>query len=308
MTEGTPSIRLKTSRGFLLARDGLHLCFFMRRSHEDIAPSVWRAIQLYLEAIPPRSLGWSVTPEGAFLRLDEDRWRGVREELLVPPYPASLLINLQQHQDEAGGYNIEYVGRRLEAPAFVRDENSTCAVSFTLPTEYLEEHGATRVRALALSIAQQLPFSFGYASLALISPNTWWYAARRAVRELRDRHPGLDVCILEQTSRVMGTRARGAYWLTFLGEPLLARLGGVQQLRRRLSFPDITLQPLAEERVLVSVGDEPDAFDTERRRPPPSLRALAQTLEPFLLEEEPTGWFIPDDLEDMRRWARRFCP
>ncbi|WP_276327004.1 type VI immunity family protein [Archangium gephyra] len=52
-----------------------------------------------------------------------------------------------------------------------------------------------------------MPFSFGYASPVLVAPNYWWYAARGAVRALRDRYPGLDVYDLEETSRRLGTRA-----------------------------------------------------------------------------------------------------
>ena len=38
---------------------------------------------------------------------------------------------------------------------------------------------------------------------------------------------------------------------------------------------------------------------------------LARLLEPFMYEQEVSGWFFHDDkegLEDMRRWIRRFCP
>jgi hypothetical protein len=311
MKERIPIIRVRTDKGCLVARDGLILCFFMRRSHEEVAPAVWQALQTYLHAIPPHALSWSVAHEGGFLPLDNERWEQLREEMLERPCRVSRTVQLQELRDGAGGYNFEYYGRRLDAPLFARDENSTCAVSFTLPTEYLMEHGPSRVRTLALELARELPFSFGYASLALVAPTLDWYAARPTVRELRDRYPGLDVYDLEETSRVLGTRARGAYWLTFLGQPLRGQLGGLESLRQRLPFPEISFQPLDEERVLLTLGEWPEAIDTEKETPPPQLLALARLLEPFLYEEEVTSWFIKDDLEgmrDMRRWIRRFCP
>jgi hypothetical protein len=311
MKERIPAIRVRADNGLLVARDGLIICFFMRRTHEEVAPAVWRALQTYLRAIPPHSVSWNVAHEGGVLPLDEECWKHIREEMLERPCRVSRTVQLQELRDGAGGYNFAYYGRRLDAPLFVRDENSTCAVSFTLPTEYLGEHGPAHVRTLALELARELPFSFGYASLALVAPTLDWYAARRTVRELRDRYPGLDVYNLEQTSRVLGTRARGAYWLTFLGQPLLGQLGGLESLRQRLPLPDISFQTLEAERVLLSLGEWPEAIDTEVEGPPPQLRALAQVLEPFLYEEEVTSWFIQDDLEgmkDMRRWIRRFCP
>jgi hypothetical protein len=45
------------------------------------------------------------------------------------------------------------------------------------------------------------------------------------------------------------------------------------------------------------------------QRPSPQILSLAQLLEPFLYEQELTGWFFHDDregMEDMRRWIRRF--
>ncbi|WP_395834924.1 DUF3396 domain-containing protein [Archangium violaceum] len=311
MKERIPVIRVRADNGFLVARDGVHLCFFMRRSHAEVAPAVWRALQTYLHAIPPQSLSWYVAPEGGFLPLDDESWKHIREDMHERPCPVSRSVYLQEHHDEVGGYNFEYYGRRLDAPLFARDENSTCAVSFTLPTGYLMEHGPARVRALALELARELPFSFGYASLALVTPNEWWYAARRTVRELRDRYPGLDVYNLEQTSRVLGTRARGAYWLTFLGQPLLGQLGGLESLRQRLPFPDISFHSLDDERVLLTLGEWPEAIDTTKESPPPQLLALARMLEPFIYDEEVTGWFLHDHregMEDMRRWIRRFCP
>jgi len=306
-----PVLRVRADNGFLVARDGILLCFFMRRSHGEVAPTVWRALQMYLRAIPPQTLSWYVA-WGGILPLDAQGWEHIREEMLERPCPVSRSVHLHEHRDEAGSYSFEYYGRRLDAPPFARDENSTCAVFFTLPTEYLVEHGPARVRALALELARELPFSFGYASFALVTfPTQDWYATRRAVRELRDRYPGLDIYNIEQTSRVIGTRARGAYWLTFLGEPLLGQLGGLKSLRQRLPFPDISVHSLDDERSLLTLGEWPEAIDTERERPPPQLLALARLLEPFMYREEVTGWFFHDDgegMEDMRRWIRRFCP
>lgn len=313
MRKRIPVIRVRASNGFLVGRDGLILCFFMRHSHAEVAPTVWRALQMYLRAIPPQTLSWYIASEGGFLPLDDGGWRHIHGEMLERPCPCNRSVMLQEECDGTGGYNFHYYGRRLDAPPFASDENSTCAVSFTLPTEYLVEHGPDRVRDLALGLARELPFSFGYASLALISPNDDWIADRPTVLKLRDRYPGLDFYDLELTSRVIGTRARGTYWLTFLGQPLLGQLGGTASLRQQLAFPDVSLETLPSpegERVLVTLDEWPEAIDTaEQERPSPQLLALARLLEPFLYPEDVIDWFHQhEDKEDMRRWIRRFCP
>jgi hypothetical protein len=312
MNDHFPVIRVRADNGLLVARDGLILCFFMRHSHAEVAPAVWRALQTYRRAIPAHALQVYVAQEGGAFPLDDALWVQVREELLEQSVRSFYSLQLQESAQGAGGYNFEYDGRRLDAPAFVRDENSTCAVSFTLPTEYLMEHGPAHIRALALELARELPLCFGYVSLALVTPTLDWFAARRAVREWRDRYLGLDIAHLEQTSRVLGTRARGAYWLTFLGPSLSGPFGGPEGLRQWLTFPGSSVQSLDGGRVLLTLSEWPELIDTtQQERPSPQLLALARRLEPVLYEEEVTGWFFQDPEEgraDMRRWIRRLCP
>jgi hypothetical protein len=305
MRENIPVIRLRTDLGDLVARDGVILCFFMRRSHKEVAPAVWRALQTYLRAIPSQSLNWYVSDDGDMLPLDDKGWEVIRKQMLERPWGAEWLVDLSEDPGEAGGYHFNYDGRKIDDPAFSRDEDATSGVSFSFPSEYLLEHGPAHLRALALELARELPFSFGYASLAFASHQGAWYAARKELLGLLCRYLGLDLYRLGDTSRVIGTRARGAYWLTFLGQPLLGQLGGIEGLRHKLSFPEVSFQPLEGERLLLSLGEWPDAIDTEKETYVPQYRALARLLEPFLYEER-TGWFSLDK-DNMRRWLRRLC-
>jgi hypothetical protein len=313
MSKHLPILRVRTDRGYPVARDGIVICFFMHRSHGEVARAVWQALQTYRHAIPPQALSWYPDANGDWQPLDEKGWRFVREDVLDRRWPRPCSAELAEHCDDVGGYNFEYTGRWLDDTRFMFDEDPTCAVTFTLPTEYMVEHGPTHVRALALELARELPFSFGYASFALIAPDGQWLAAPSTVGTLRDRYPGLDIYKLRETSKNIGTNARGAYWLTFLGLPLLGRLGGLEVLRRRLPFPEVSLQtlpPLEGERVLVTLGEWPEAIDTEQQeRPSPQLLALGHLLEPYLHEER-SNWFyfLNNDRQDMRRWIRRFCP
>lgn len=158
-------------------------------------------------------------------------------------------------------------------------------MSFSLPTEYLLEHGPARVRDLALELARDLPFTFGYASLAFVSPNGIWNLAPAELYDLVVRYAGLDVYCLRETCRYIGTRARGAYWLTFLGQPLLGQLGGTEALREKLRFPEVSLLPLEGERLLLTLGEWPDPIDLHHPVHLPHLRALSLLLEPFLIDE-----------------------
>jgi hypothetical protein len=248
-------------------------------------------------------LAWYGTPDGDTLELDDKGWEHILEKTLERPWGGEWIVELDESCGEVGGYHFEYDGRKLDDPLFSHDEGATSGVAFSFPTEYLLEHGPAHLRALALELARELPFSFGYASLAFISPRGRWYGARRELLPQLVRYLGLDLYRLDATSRVIGTRARGAYWLTFLGQPLLGQLGGIEGLRPKLSFPEVSFQPLEGERLLLTLGEWPDAIDTEQELYMPHYRALAQLLEPFLYEER-TGWFSLDK-DNMRRWLRR---
>ncbi|MFP2926886.1 PDDEXK nuclease domain-containing protein [Pyxidicoccus sp. 3LG] len=297
----------------------LDLLFFHRRMqrlvaielkiggpHGEIAPAVWRALQTYRRAIAPQSLAWYGSDDGDTLPLDDKGWEHIREQLLERPWGDAWAVDLDEKCGEVGGYNFEYRGWRLDAPAFSHDEDSSCGVAFSLPTDYLLERGPAQLRALSLGLGRELPFSFGYASLAFVSPRGRWFAARREMLGTLARYLGLDLYRLGISSRLIGTRARGAYWLTFLGQPLVGQLGGNDVLRQRLAFPEVTVEPMDGERLLLTLGEWPDAIDTQMGAVPPQYRVLARLLEPYLCEEG--GDWPPMKREYMHRWLRRLCP
>ncbi|MFY0573955.1 type VI immunity family protein [Cystobacter fuscus] len=122
---------------------------------------------------------------------------------------------------------------------------------------------------------------------------------------LLERYRGFDLYHLGTTSRVIGTGARGAYWLTFLGEPLLSQLGGLEVLRRELAFPEVSFESLDGERLLLTLGEWPSPMDIRERISRPHFRALARLLEPYFPEEK-IGLTSLLENRNMARWLRRF--
>ncbi|MFP2905734.1 type VI immunity family protein [Pyxidicoccus sp. 3LFB2] len=305
MREHIPIIRLRNDYGDLVVRDGVILCFFMRRSHGEVFSAVWRALQIYQRAIPAGSLNWYVSPDGDMLPLDGQGWEHIRAKMLERPRGLEWLVELSEDPGEAGGYQFSYDGRKLDDPMFSHDDGATSAVAFSFPTEYLLEHGPGHLRALALELGRELPFSFGYASLAFISHPRAWSSVLQQLLGLFHRYWGLDLHDLDEASRNIGTGARGAFWLTFLGEPLLGQLGGTEGLRQRLSFPEVTFEPMEGARLLLTLGAWPDAMDTEQAAPPACYRALARLLEPHLREERADWPSLNKGYP--QGWCRRLC-
>ncbi|MDC0710710.1 DUF3396 domain-containing protein [Stigmatella sp. ncwal1] len=115
---------------------------------------------------------------------------------------------------------------------------------------------------------------------------------KREVIKQCSRYPGIDVPD-ESIGWRLGTRLWGVHWLTFLGQPVLGALGGAAALRTRLRTPGVDVQEVEGERAVVTLGEWPEAGDTETGRVLPAYRELARVLEPWLYQEQ-------------RSWERRF--
>jgi len=296
-----PRIRLRTRFGGYWIHEGLRLDFYMRRPHTEMARAVMRSMDTYVNAVGVENFAFYVDEEGDPQELDAEGWALTRRKLLEVRWPRVIL-----EEANTGGparYHFEYHGRRIDDPAWRGSDKHACVASFWLPTEYLEEHGPERVRALALELAAPLPFCSGNVGLAFLGPNDV-VGVTEEIRERCFRYPGMDIPDVESFAYNIGTRVRGPSWLTFLGQPALGELGGVDALRARLHSPGTTVQDLEGGRAVVTLGEWPEAGDTEQGRTLPAYRELARVLEPWRYEgPQYDKDFSP---EERRRWERRF--
>jgi hypothetical protein len=301
MSEHYPRIRLHTAHGHLLMREGMSINFYMRHSHAEVAQAVKSSLEVYLSAVGPGAIGRYANDAGEWRFLDDVGWEFIRHRLL---HRDKTLMTLHDALNGEYRYRFEYYGRALEDPSWGDRPGRVCAMSFWLPTEYLEEHGPGRVRELALELAAPLPFCSGHAGLSF-NGETEPLSMSGEARALCFRHPGLDIPKLEHLSCELGTRVRGPSWLTFLGQPVLGQLGGVDELRAQLASPGSTVQEMEGERAVITLGKWPEAGDTEQGQMLPAYRELARVLEPCLYREErilrPASF-----VEDIHRWERRF--
>jgi hypothetical protein len=301
MNGSHPRIRVYAESGYLLLREGLCIDFYIHRPHVEISHAVMHSLKTYLSAIGPGALGLYADEEGEWQSLDEAGWEHIRSKLLKRRWP---IIHLRDASKTEERYRFEYFGRPLDNPSRAGRQDMVCAASFWLSTEYLEEHGPEQVRALALALAAPLPFSSGHTGLSF-NCDMDLVGIEREIRKHCFRHPGMDIPKPSDFSLHVGTRVRGATWLTFLGEPVLGELGGAAGLRSRLKSSATTVQELDAERAVVTLGPYPEAGDTEQGQRLPAYRELARVLESWLFHEKPRSGsaFTP---EDLLRWERRF--
>ncbi|WP_368670526.1 DUF3396 domain-containing protein [Myxococcus sp. AM011] len=282
-------------------REGLSFVFFMDRPHQEVAQAVVTAMETYLHAVGPGAIGRYASEDGEWIDLTEQERSGIRAELLEQKSP---LLLLHDAEDSRYQYRFEYFGKAHDAAISPKRRDPVCAVRCWLPTEYLEQHGPTEVRELALKIASLLPFCSGHVGLAF-NGELDVVGMMAEVRKVCFRYPGLDLLELEHVSWEIGTRVRGPAWLTFLGQPALAGLGGVSALREKLHSPGTTVEALPGDSAVITLGSWPEAGDTVSGNTLPSYRELARVLEPVLFREQ-HAYSLGLSEEELLRWERRF--
>jgi hypothetical protein len=310
----------------------VRLAFYMPHDHPEIASGVAHAVESYMRAVGqgPRTIQHAFINDDEGDALTEERWSYIRE-LLQPERPFRFIEELSEtvaHRMEKRGYATQLLFNggfrsrngyelcyRARIPWRTPSPDSVSLLTATLPTKYLELHGPTRVRALVLDMASRLQFATGHAGLAL---HFYWLlrASDEAFRTELARYPGIDLRTAWLLSTRMGMRVDGVHWLNFLAQPILGQLGGTAALRSRLRAPETTVHELDESRIVVVLGEKPEAGDLLAGQTLPAYRELARVLEPWLepLKLSERTWSDdPPRYSDMRftqdearRWWRRF--
>jgi TseV toxin immunity protein TsiV len=319
----------------LLARDVVRIAFYLPYDHPEIASGVSHAVESYLRAVGqgPRTINHCYINDDEGATLSEERWSSVRfllrperpyrfiEELSEPTardmekrgYAAQLVLTGAFRS--TNGYELWY---RARIPSRTPPPDYVSYLTATLPTDYLEKHGATRVRELALEMASQLRFTTGHAGLALHLYSPLVSIDEDGDEDFRSEllcYPGIDLRPAWLRTHWVGSHVDGIHWLNFLGPPVIGQLGRAAALRSRLS-PRTLVHELDAERVVVSLGEEPEAGDLSAGQDLPEYRELARVLAPWL---EPPR-MVKDDgsgrpprqsdlrltLNEAQRWWRRF--
>ncbi|NOK07763.1 type VI immunity family protein [Corallococcus exercitus] len=303
MSRSVPTIREGIDiedQWVVLVREGISIAFYMRQPHEVMASAVWRALERYRQAVSPRQPGWYVDYSGDWQPLDSEGDAVIRKRLLA----TSASVELIERPDSVTGIAFNYRGQSKAVVGFEEEEKeSTCALEFWLPIEFIDERGPEWIRSLAIDLGRELPWNSGHAGLSL-EVGSWPRSLTPRLREVTLRHPGFDLNRPSDLSLSLGTQLRPPAWLTFLGPPVLNELGGAEALRSRLHSPSTRVESLSPDRALVSLGPVPEAGDLDAGDTLPAYRELARVLEPWLYAHQGEWGFFTE--AEVRRWERRF--
>jgi len=300
MSEHYPRVRFEMPSGYIRAREGLNLTFYLPPRHPEFAEDVLRALELYLRYVGRGALGKYATEEGEWAELDEKSWNALQRKLRERRCP---LATLEEASPTGCRYAFIYRGKDQDYLTRMNEPDAMCEATFWLPTEYLEEHGSGRVRELTVQLASLLPARSGLCGLTFIGD----VGMTRIYRQLLPywkRYPGFDVPSSSGHSWDIGNRIHGPHWVNILGQPVLGELGGAAGLGARLKSPGTTVEELPGDKAVITLGPWPEAGDMEKGEVLPAYRELARVLEPWLYQKE--GRILYQTQEETRRWERRF--
>jgi hypothetical protein len=171
-----------------------------------------------------------------------------------------------------------------------------CALRVTVPLGWpLEDF-----RAHAIALAKSLRIRWGVAGLTYAGwePDAW-PEIRAAVYAHARRYPGFDVAELAPFLPLWHDALRTVSWLTFVGEPLLARLAKAPRAES-----DVTLEEVGKG-IVLQAGRAPDPGDANRLQIPASMRLVDSMLRE-LRSSEPVHFGDPWTETTTQDWLQRF--
>jgi hypothetical protein len=292
--------------GKMYLRNGTTVSFFLPTPMAQAAVPISKVFETYLKLIPEGSLRWAAVGANA------GEWRPItkvtfsqcRSQLKVDAVTKRPLTALELTDGDVGGcapnYGITVIGQPFDA----KFPDKRTLVQMYYPIEVTDNAVVEQFVGNVCRLAALLPYVSGYVSPGLHCTGTVGWLQARAIAKL---HPGYDVQDNAIGRRRINSKVRGARWLSFLGQDIAGKVGGMEGLRREL--PSEIEVIAVGHGVLIRAGKQPELGDARRKIGTPLLRRVAKVLEPVTLFRESALLrtdFAGEDEEMLFQWERRF--
>jgi hypothetical protein len=223
-----------------------------------------------------------------------DAWRAAQPK---EPWVWDVTVHGGATSDAASPYRFEGVGR--PDPHLVMS-----FISAMFPVTWFAEHPEASAVDIMQRWATLLQPRHGTAGLSIVASLDTMTASKTQdqARGLAERFPGLEVDDVVFESIYVQKGIRSVNWLTCIDDSLIARLGGIEALRGRVTG-DLHLYEYPGG-AIVRAGDFPQAGDRNRQILIEPYRRAAALLRPV----QPTypGELLGFDGEATQDWVNRF--
>ena len=251
----------RTGETYTVVRPGLGLAIYYRHPLAEIAPTLERALQSYLDFVPKGSIT-ALGGANAWGDFTPARMARQLKQLRSPSVEyTNIDLGSGPLRASEGPYGWHFDGSSLTDAALWPDDANVCFHEF--PHDELQRVGVERMIEWVVGIAELAPFEsaqFGYSFNQL--QRTWTAEADEFVGRVAMRFRGFDI-LEPRLARVARGRVPNCSWLTLLGTPVVDALGGEGAVRAALSS-DVAVTPLRGG-LLLRAGESPAIGDSNRQ-------------------------------------------
>jgi len=297
---GTEPLDILRADGSYLTREVFSIVFYIRRPHLEIGAQMEAAIERFGGLVSFAKLRFFADGEGEWQDLlEQDLGTRLRDQWGSFAETINADVILRGDGQGAPDFYLRYSGD-MRAGQGAYASHFRCWV----PKAYWVEHRDELTR-FADSLAADLPFSFGHASLAVVGDD------QRRLQKLARRYLAVDISSPLFVAIDIGDLAGGSYWTNYLGKGLTASVHGPVELRKALP-KEIVIDPITGGKCRLQLGPEPTLGDVNRREDVSPYRALAAHLNACGVLHVPKRvvYFQDDagmaDHEAQQKWHRRF--
>lgn len=189
----------------------------------------------------------------------------------------------------------------------VYDGLETGFVKLFLPPEFLAQSPGAFLEQVRSAVGD-LKFLSGHAGYGTsIHGDYTTSTVGSRVYHLSRRYTGVDLYRSYDAARFANTSLTNINWLTFVGGPLLDKVGGVSQLKRSLAEHKEVFIHEFKHGVMLQAGPGPSLGDTVRGETLASYHAVGRALKALRIPDSELD--LTDDVggrENTRAWLDRF--
>ncbi|MCA9491213.1 MAG: DUF3396 domain-containing protein [Myxococcales bacterium] len=285
-----------------LVKEGLTLVVFFRGSIANHVHVVARAFEAWKDAVPGDALRWAMVGASASeIKKVTARTNGSIQGQLDPGKAAERDMStfvLQGPEEENPQYRFEMVGDG-------EPEEECNFVEVWWP--HSDDAPADLESAVALAdlLVEGTVAFHAYLSRALQwDSDSRMLAAGEVIPAIALRHPGYDVANNDATRFHIGDRVRGAYWVTYVGPPLLETLGDVASIRAELG--DTVEVTQVGQALRFRTTPSPQVGDVDANTTLEGEASVARLLEPVTFHgDRGLESLFEDDESKQERWEQR---